>query len=114
MTRQDQATARRPIQPMPQRWRLGQPELKQVEILLKVMLAPIGGMDRNAGRLVHDQAMLLSPLSTVILAEGMVATVEPGVYIEGFGGVRIEDDVVVTEGGAERLTHFTRELLEVG
>ena len=45
---------------------------------------------------------------------GQVWTVEPGVYIEGFGGVRIEDDVVVTDGEPLILTHYPKDLKVLG
>lgn len=49
-----------------------------------------------------------------VLVPGMVMTVEPGIYVEGLGGVRIEDDVLVTEEGFKLLTRSPRELTVVG
>ncbi len=51
---------------------------------------------------------------TTVLREGMAFTVEPGIYLPGLGGVRIEDDVVITAEGARSLTTFSRELTVVG
>jgi Xaa-Pro aminopeptidase len=62
------------------------------------------------GMEVHE-APGLSKLSDVILKPGMVVTVEPGIYIPGFGGVRIEDDVVITETGIRRLTESTKDFI---
>ena len=49
-----------------------------------------------------------------VLVPGNVVTVEPGVYLPGKFGIRIEDDVVVTEDGIENLTGFRKDLIEVG
>ena len=52
----------------------------------------------------------LDPGSRTVLQPGMVFTIEPGVYLPGFGGVRIEDDVVVIDGGCRVLTKADRTL----
>ena len=61
---------------------------------------------------VHEMPRLGRGEKTV-LEEGMVVTIEPGVYIEGLGGIRIEDDVVVTSRGAVDLTSASREFIEL-
>jgi Xaa-Pro aminopeptidase len=61
---------------------------------------------------VHEMPRLARGEKTV-LEEGMVVTIEPGVYIQGLGGIRIEDDVVVTSKGAVDLTSAPREFLEL-
>jgi Xaa-Pro aminopeptidase len=61
---------------------------------------------------VHEMPRLGKGEETV-LQEGMVVTVEPGVYLEGLGGIRIEDDVVVTAQGAVDLTTAPRDFLEL-
>lgn len=53
----------------------------------------------------------LSFRSDTILEPGMIVTVEPGIYIPGLGGVRIEDDTVITKDHNEALTHSTKELI---
>jgi len=55
----------------------------------------------------------LRPESGDTLEPGNVVSVEPGLYLPGVGGVRIEDLVVVTDDGCEILTHFTKELVTV-
>lgn len=61
------------------------------------------------GREVHERPSL-SKLDTTRLKAGMVVTVEPGLYVPGLGGVRIEDDVVVTSQGRRRLGHLPKSL----
>lgn len=70
------------------------------------------GLGHGVGLLAHE-APALRPESADTLAAGNVATVEPGIYLEGRGGIRIEDLVVVTEGEPEVLTSFSKALVTV-
>jgi Xaa-Pro aminopeptidase len=67
------------------------------------------GLGHGLGLEVHE-APALRPNSDVILQAGMVVTVEPGIYLPGWGGVRLEDDVLVTPDGCEVLTSVTKDL----
>jgi Xaa-Pro aminopeptidase len=66
------------------------------------------GLGHSLGKHVHD-GPALSRTSEVVLAPGMVITVEPGIYDPEWGGIRIEDDVLVTDTGCELLTHSAKE-----
>ena len=70
------------------------------------------GLGHSVGLFIHESPRL-SPADDTILQAGMIETVEPGIYVPGFGGVRIEDMVVVTEDGCRNLAHSPKELIEV-
>ncbi len=71
------------------------------------------GLGHGVGLEIHEMPTL-STLSVDTLAVNNIVTVEPGIYIAGLGGVRIEDLVVVRDSGPEVLTHLPKELTAVG
>jgi Xaa-Pro aminopeptidase len=70
------------------------------------------GLGHGLGLFVHESPRLAVKNQTV-LKPGMVVTVEPGIYLPGWGGIRIEDDVLVTRTGHEVLTHVPKRLEDV-
>jgi Xaa-Pro aminopeptidase len=89
---------------------------KEVDDICRAVIAEAGWAERfehgtghGVGLDIHE-APTVSQLGTAILAPGFVVTVEPGVYLPGHGGVRVEDTLVVTEDGARPLTRFTKDI----
>ncbi len=68
------------------------------------------GLGHGLGMDVHEEPYFNDLQTDVVLEPGMVMTVEPGIYLPGVGGVRIEDDVVVTESGARVLGDWPKDL----
>ena len=66
------------------------------------------GLSHHAGHglgMEHPEAPILVPQSTDTLLQGDVVTLEPGLYVEGVGGMRFEHNYVITNSGCERLSH---------
>ncbi|HWC33212.1 MAG TPA: Xaa-Pro peptidase family protein [Mycobacteriales bacterium] len=70
------------------------------------------GLGHGVGLEIHEDPFLTERSPAPALESGMVMTVEPGIYLEGHGGVRIEDTVLVGEGRCESLTTSSRDLIE--
>ena len=68
------------------------------------------GLGHGIGLEIHELPYL-SGMSHIELKENMLVTVEPGLYFDGWGGVRIEDDVIVTKDGCEILNNSSKELI---
>lgn len=67
-------------------------------------------LGHGVGLMIHELPNL-SPKSDIFLEENMIVSCEPGIYIYGFGGVRIEDLVCVKNGGIQNLTKLTKDLI---
>ncbi len=70
------------------------------------------GLGHSVGLYIHENPRL-SQAEEEVLQVGMTETVEPGIYVKGFGGVRIEDLVAVTENGCDNFTHSEKKLIEL-
>lgn len=70
------------------------------------------GLGHGIGLEIHEQPAL-GPSSDQVLRPGMVVTVEPGIYIPGYGGVRIEDDVLITDTGCRVLSDLDKEVDQI-
>ncbi|PKM86169.1 MAG: Xaa-Pro dipeptidase, partial [Firmicutes bacterium HGW-Firmicutes-12] len=70
------------------------------------------GLGHGVGLDIHEEPRF-SPRDKTILEPGMVITVEPGIYLQGWGGLRIEDMIVVTAKGCEVLTKSPKNIQDM-
>ncbi len=94
-------------------------EIQTVDAAARSVIADAGfgkyfghGLGHGFGLEIHEPPRL-SPATNGQLSAGMVVTIEPGIYLPNFGGVRIEDDLLVTNDGCEVLTTLSKELGQV-
>ena len=73
----------------------------------------VHGLGHGIGLEIHEMPNINKRGQNVVLQPGMTFTVEPGIYIPGKGGVRIEDTVVLTDEGAKVLTGVKKQLMEI-
>jgi Xaa-Pro aminopeptidase len=85
---------------------------KEVDALARDVITAAGhgdhfghGLGHGLGLFIHEDPFLSTRTEKEILAPGMVVTIEPGIYLPGWGGVRIEDLILITEDGFEYLSH---------
>ena len=81
-----------------------------VPVMVRNLVRPPGGSNVHLNRDEVRNGIVIQMESFDVLVSGNVVSIEPGIYLPGSGGVRIEDLVVVREEGAERLTMFGKEL----
>lgn len=92
---------------------------KELDALVRQVITDCGygeyfvhGLGHGVGLEIHEMPNI-NKRGTTVLENGMIFTIEPGIYIPGKGGVRIEDTVVLTEAGARPLNTVRKQLMEI-
>lgn len=91
---------------------------REIDAIARGIIAAAGygeafghGLGHGLGLNGHEEPRLTHMLVESVLAVGQVVTVEPGIYLPGVGGVRIEDDYLITGAGAENLCRLPKDLI---